>query len=85
MVCRSSSPTGGFVGANGLDCTNGGGTVVLESHDNVYGPGGQGVYDDPTHGPILYYHYVDTNIGFADDAKQFGWNNIDFSSRWPVV
>ncbi|RYP55123.1 hypothetical protein DL768_000242 [Monosporascus sp. mg162] len=85
MVCRSSSPTGGFVDANGVDCTNGGGTVVLESHDNIYGPGGQGVYDDPTHGPILYYHYVDTNIGFADGAKQFGWNNIDFSSGWPVV
>ncbi|RYP70931.1 hypothetical protein DL769_004822 [Monosporascus sp. CRB-8-3] len=85
MVCRSSSPTGGFVDANGMDCTNGGGTVVLESHDNVYGPGGQGVYDDPTHGPILYYHYVDTNIGFADGDKQFGWNNIDFSSGWPVV
>ncbi|RYP29582.1 hypothetical protein DL766_005315 [Monosporascus sp. MC13-8B] len=85
MVCRSSSPMGGFVDANGVDCTNGGGTVVLESHDNVYGPGGQGVYDDPTHGPILYYHYVDTSIGFADGTKQFGWNNIDFSSGWPVV
>ncbi|RYP68066.1 hypothetical protein DL770_008516 [Monosporascus sp. CRB-9-2] len=85
MVCRSSSPTGGFVDANGVDCTNGGGTVVLESHDNIYGPGGQGVYDDPTHGPILYYHYVDTNIGFADGSKQFGWNNIDFSSGWPIV
>ncbi|RYP08216.1 hypothetical protein DL764_002031 [Monosporascus ibericus] len=85
MVCRSSSPTGGFVDANGMDCSNGGGTVVLESHDNIYGPGGQGVYDDPAHGPILYYHYVDTNIGFADGDKQFGWNNIDFSSGWPVV
>ncbi|RYP06570.1 hypothetical protein DL765_009448 [Monosporascus sp. GIB2] len=85
MVCRSSSPTGGFVDANGVDCTNGGGTVVLESHDDVYGPDGQGVYDDPTHGPILYYHYVDTNIGFSDGAKQFGWNNIDFSSGWPVI
>ena len=52
LVCRSSSATGGFVDADGKECTNGGGTVVLESHDNVYGPGGQGVYDDPTHGPV---------------------------------
>ncbi|KAK8193868.1 endo-1,5-arabinanase [Phyllosticta capitalensis] len=85
MVCRSSSATGGFVDADGTDCTSGGGTVVLESHDNVYGPGGQGIYDDPTEGPVLYYHYVDTTIGYADGDKQFGWNTIDFSSGWPVV
>ncbi|KAL7621036.1 hypothetical protein AAE478_008348 [Parahypoxylon ruwenzoriense] len=85
MVCRSSSATGGFVDTSGRACTNGGGTVVLESHGNVYGPGGQGVYDDPTYGPIIYYHYVDTRIGFADGQKQFGWNTINFSSGWPVV
>ncbi|KAI1774361.1 glycoside hydrolase family 43 protein [Hypoxylon cercidicola] len=85
MVCRSTSATGGFVDASGRACTNGGGTVVLESHDFVYGPGGQGVYNDPTHGPVLYYHYVDTRIGYADGQKQFGWNTINFSSGWPVV
>lgn len=34
---------------------------------------------------ILYYHYVDITIGYADGDKQFGWNTIDFSSGWPVV
>lgn len=29
------------VDATGTVCTNGGGTVVLESHGTVYGPGGQ--------------------------------------------
>ncbi|KAI2463831.1 glycoside hydrolase family 43 protein [Annulohypoxylon bovei var. microspora] len=85
MVCRSTSATGGFVDATGKACTSSGGTVVLESHGNIYGPGGQGVYNDPTHGPILYYHYVNTTIGYADGQKQFGWNTINFSSGWPVV
>ncbi|KAH9890242.1 glycosyl hydrolase [Xylariomycetidae sp. FL2044] len=85
MVCRSTTATGGFVDASGTACTGGGGTVVLESHGTVYGPGGQGVYDDPTYGPVLYYHYVDTTIGYSDGQKQFGWNTIDFSSGWPVV
>ncbi|RWA06955.1 hypothetical protein EKO27_g8155 [Xylaria grammica] len=76
---------GRFVDKSGAACTSGGGTVVLESHDNVYGPGGQGVYQDPNHGPILYYHYVDKTIGYADGDKRFGWNTIDFSSGWPVV
>ncbi|ODM14751.1 putative arabinan endo-1,5-alpha-L-arabinosidase A [Aspergillus cristatus] len=84
-VCRSSSATGDFVDATGTACTEGGGTVVLESHENVYGPGGQGVFTDPDLGPVLYYHYVDTTVGYADNQKLFGWNAIDFSSGWPVV
>ncbi|KAK8219195.1 hypothetical protein M8818_000927 [Zalaria obscura] len=54
MVCRSSSATGGFVDQNGASCTNGGGTVVLQSHGIVYGPGGQGVYEDPEVGWVVY-------------------------------
>ncbi|TMW63236.1 hypothetical protein Poli38472_002177 [Pythium oligandrum] len=84
-VCRSAKPTGGFVDKNGVSCTNGGGTIVLESHDYVYAPGGQGVYQDPIEGPIIYYHYVDTRRGYADGDKLFGWNKLSFSSGWPVV
>ncbi|KAL2756446.1 glycoside hydrolase family 43 protein [Sodiomyces alcalophilus JCM 7366] len=85
LVCRSTSPTGNFVDREGTPCTRGGGTVVLESHGFVYGPGGQGVYLDPQLGPVLYYHYLDTRIGYADSQKQFGWNTMDFSSGWPVL
>ncbi|KAF2877021.1 glycosyl hydrolase [Massariosphaeria phaeospora] len=85
QVCRSSSPTDGFVDKSGKKCTEGGGTTVLESHGWVYGPGGQGVFNDPSQGPVLYYHYVDTRIGYADGQKLFGINNINFSSGWPVV
>ncbi|KAK4165525.1 putative arabinan endo-1,5-alpha-L-arabinosidase A [Cladorrhinum sp. PSN259] len=84
-VCRSADATGPFSDKSGKLCDQGGGTTVLESHDWVYGPGGQGVYGDPTLGPILYYHYVDTRVGYADGQKRFGWNKIDFSSGWPVV
>ncbi|KAF2494075.1 endo-1,5-alpha-L-arabinosidase [Lophium mytilinum] len=84
-VCRSSSATGGFVDKNGVSCTSGGGTVVLASHGTVYGPGGQGVYDDPTYGPVLYYHHVDTSIGYADGDKIFGWNTISWVNGWPTV
>ena len=49
-VCRSTSATGGFVDKSGVSCTSGGGAVVLESHDKVYGPGGQSLYNDPTYG-----------------------------------
>lgn len=85
LVCRSSSAAGGFVDKNGVDCRAGGGTVVRASEGYYYAPGGQGVYDDPKYGPVLYYHYVDTRIGYADGDKRFGWNTLDFSSGWPTI
>ncbi|KFY85163.1 hypothetical protein V500_08660 [Pseudogymnoascus sp. VKM F-4518 (FW-2643)] len=67
-VCRSNAVTGPYVDQNGVSCTAGGGTIVLQSHDNIYAPGGQGVINDPTHGPVLYYHYMNTNIGIGDES-----------------
>ncbi|MCJ1325764.1 hypothetical protein MMC10_002427 [Thelotrema lepadinum] len=84
-VCRSTSSTSGFVDQSGKACTAGGGTIVLPSHDSVYAPGGQGIYDDPTQGSVLYYHYMNTKIGISDGDAQFGWNVINWSSGWPVV
>lgn len=57
VVCRSDNPAGPYVDKDGVACTNGGGTTVLASHDNIYAPGGQGVFTDDVHGDVLYYHY----------------------------
>ncbi|KAF7548908.1 hypothetical protein G7046_g8507 [Stylonectria norvegica] len=84
-VCRSSSVSGPFVDKNGVSCTAGGGTKVLASHGKVYGPGGQGIFNDPTHGTVLYYHYADTSIGISDADYQFGWNTVSWSGGWPSV
>lgn len=56
-ACRSNAIGGPYTDGNGTSCLEGGGNYVLESHGDVYGPGGQGVLDDPTYGPILYYRY----------------------------
>ncbi|KAH8588943.1 glycoside hydrolase, family 43 [Bisporella sp. PMI_857] len=84
-VCRSTSVSSGFVDKNGVSCTAGEGTTVLASHDYVYGPGGQGIFTDPTYGTVLYYHYANTNIGLSDAKYQFGWNTIGWSGGWPTV
>ncbi|KAK3995335.1 glycosyl hydrolase [Cladorrhinum sp. PSN332] len=86
LVCRASSVTGPYADRSGRDCRSGGGTVVLESHGWVYGPGGQGVFEDGINGsPVIYYHYVDTRVGYADGQKRFGWNWLRFEAGWPVV
>jgi arabinan endo-1,5-alpha-L-arabinosidase len=56
-VCRSRAVTSPYVGPDGASCTDGGAGLVLPSHDNVYAPGGQGFFDDPTYGTVMYYHY----------------------------
>ncbi|PWW80504.1 Glycoside Hydrolase Family 43 protein [Tuber magnatum] len=85
-VCRSTSANSGYVDKKGIACTSSGGSTVLASHGNVYGPGGQGIFLDPVAGgEILYYHYVDTKIGYGDGQKRFGWNLISWGTGWPVV
>ncbi|ETS82480.1 hypothetical protein PFICI_04356 [Pestalotiopsis fici W106-1] len=56
-VCRSKSVTGPYVGPVGGSCLNGNGLVLLGSHGDVYAPGGQGIFDDPKLGTVIYYHY----------------------------
>ncbi|KAF7299342.1 Arabinan endo-1,5-alpha-L-arabinosidase [Mycena indigotica] len=77
-VGRSSSPTGGFVDQAGVSLLNGGGTLVLGSHDSIIGPGGQDIMTD-SDGPILVYHYYTSSGSFL------GINKLSFDSGWPVV
>ena len=88
MVCRSTSPTGGFVDRDGVSCLANGGTEVYagSAANDVYAPGGQGVvYDSRVESVVVYYHYMKPSVGFDYTQFQFGWNKLDFSSGWPVV
>ncbi|KAJ7058158.1 glycoside hydrolase family 43 protein [Mycena amicta] len=77
-VGRSSSVSGPYVDQAGVSLLNGGGTLVLASHDNVIGPGGQDIYTD-TDGPILVYHY------YTSAGTFLGINLLSFATGWPVV
>ncbi|KAI5117913.1 hypothetical protein M0805_003605 [Coniferiporia weirii] len=77
-VGRSKSLTSGYVDADGVALLSGGGTLVLETHDSIYGPGGQDLLTDAD-GPILVYHY------YTSTGNWLGINRLDFSSGWPVA
>lgn len=62
-VCRSCAISGPYEDSSGTSCTEGGGDYVLESHGQVYGPGAQGIIDDPTFGSVMYYRYGKPFIG----------------------
>jgi arabinan endo-1,5-alpha-L-arabinosidase len=83
---RSQNPNGPFVDRGGLDLTNGGGTIVLSSHNNITGPGGQSVFTDLVSGvqtPTLVYHYYDSNNA---GTPTLGINRLAFTADgWPYV
>jgi arabinan endo-1,5-alpha-L-arabinosidase len=52
-VVRSSSITGPYVDKAGVSALNGGGTLVLASHDSIIGPGGASVIQDGSQWCVL--------------------------------
>ncbi|KAF7943392.1 hypothetical protein EAE96_011318 [Botrytis aclada] len=84
IMGRSKTATGNFVDQSGKALSAGGGTTLLASHGNVYGPGGQGVYLSSS-GPLLYYHYANPTVGLGDANYLFGYNYLTFTNGWPSV
>ncbi len=61
MIGRSKTITGPYVDRDGLPMQKGGGSLLLEGHDRVRGPGGQTVRND--HGTFrMIYHYYDGDV-----------------------
>jgi arabinan endo-1,5-alpha-L-arabinosidase len=82
IVGRSSVPTGPYIDRGGISMTQGGGTILLATHGNIIGPGGQGVLHD-TDGDVLVYHYYDGNNG---GTPTLGLNILGWTSDgWPFV
>lgn len=86
IVGRSTSPTGPFVDRGGQDLAQQGGTILLSTHSNIVGPGGQSVFTDTVNGtptPTLVYHYYDRN---NNGTPTLGINRIGFTADgWPYV
>ncbi|KAL4988256.1 glycosyl hydrolase [Aspergillus falconensis] len=70
-VGRSTSVHGPFVDRDNKDLLDGGGSVVYGSnHGEVYAPGGLGILPGANGEPdVLYYHYHNASIGFAQGVR----------------
>lgn len=86
VVGRSTSPTGPFLDRGGQDLMHDGGTILLSTHGNIVGPGGQSVFTDTVNGvaiPTLVYHFYDGN---ANGTATLGINRLGFTSDgWPYI
>jgi len=85
---RSASPTGPFLDRGGQDLSDNGGTILLSTHSNIVGPGGESVFTDTgTDGtqsvPTIVYHYYDGNNG---GTPTLGISRLSFTSDgWPYI
>jgi len=85
---RSATVTGPYYDRGGVSLASGGGTILVSSHGNVYGPGGGSVFTDTgatgtSSLPTYVYHYYDgNNYG----TPTLGINRIAFTSDgWPYL
>ena len=82
VVGRSPSVTGPYHDRGGVAMSEGGGTIVLSTHGQVIGPGGQAVMRD-TDGDFLIYHYYDGN---SNGRPMLGMNRIVWDPEdWPRI
>lgn len=85
---RSASPTGPFLDRGGQDLSNSSGTILLSTHGNIVGPGGESIFTDTgANGteslPTLVYHYYDGN---NNGTPTLGINRLSFTSDgWPYI
>jgi len=85
---RSTSPTGPFLDRGGQSLSENGGTILLSTHSNIVGPGGESIFTDTgANGsqaiPTIVYHYYDGN---NDGTPTLGINRLSFTSDgWPYI
>ena len=88
IVGRSTTVTGPYYDRGGISVGNGGGTILVSSHGNIYGPGGGSVFTDTGANvteslPTFVYHYYDGN---NNGAPTLGINRLNFTSDgWPYI
>ena len=81
-VGRSTTVTGPYYDKNGVNMTNGGGTMVLESTARYIGPGHAAIMNDNGTNWFTYHYYDGNNYGTAT----LGLNRIYWTADgWPSL
>ena len=81
-VGRSAQLTGPYADREGRPMMDGGGTIVLQSYDDVHGPGHNAVLADGNHEWLVHHMYDGTRGGMAVlQVRPLSWT----SDGWPVA
>jgi Glycosyl hydrolases family 43/Concanavalin A-like lectin/glucanases superfamily len=81
-VGRSTTVTGPYFDKNGINMTNGGGTMVLESTARYIGPGHAAIMNDNGTNWFTFHYYDGNNNGVATvGLMQMNWT----ADGWPAL
>ena len=81
-VGRSTSVTGPYFDKSGINMTNGGGTMVLESTARFIGPGHAAIMNDNSTNWFTFHYYDGNNGGIATlGVMQLNWT----ADGWPSL
>ncbi|BGP14047.1 hypothetical protein JCM10213_002342 [Rhodosporidiobolus nylandii] len=75
-VVTSASLLGPYYDSDGKKALDGGGVLLMDSHDGIYGPGGQSLLVDDDGVLLVYHHYVN-QVGEPTKAM-LALNYLDF-------
>lgn len=78
---RASSVEGPYEDEDGLELSEGGGTILLESEGAQIGPGGQDLFREEEQ-DYLIHHYYD---GDADGVIRMQVRELSWENDWPVL
>ncbi|MFA9557933.1 arabinan endo-1,5-alpha-L-arabinosidase [Evansella sp. AB-rgal1] len=78
-IGRSESITGPYYDKDGVPLMEGGGTIILDSHENETGPGGQDYFHESGIDYIIY-HYYD---GDANGVIRMQIRSMEWEDGWP--
>lgn len=78
---RSKSITGPYLDKNGNSLLDGGGTVLLSSHSNQIGPGGQCIFTTKSGSTAMGYHFYNKN---NNGEATLAIRDIKTVSGWPT-
>ena len=88
-VGRSTSPNGPFLDKSGVDMTEGGGSLFLESTGRFTGPGHAGTFSYGEEQVAFSYHFYDAehaDIPTPDNNwASMAINELTFVNGWPVL
>lgn len=79
-VGRSTSVEGPYLDRDGRDMFGGGGTILLDKHGAIVGPGGQSVAGD-----YLAFHYYDASNAAVPYFPTLGIQKLAWVDGWPVT
>jgi arabinan endo-1,5-alpha-L-arabinosidase len=81
-VGRSSSPTGPFLDASGVDMNAGGGTLLLGSDGRYIGPGQLSIISQGGNDYFAYHYYDGNDNGVSKlNLRSLQWS----ASGWPIA